>query len=377
MKIGLDITCTSGNRTGVGTYAANLVKSLLLGFPQDDFTLYAYSRFVDIHGLSDLTALRTDASLHVMRRSQTISAIRWNTLKLDPIEYQIGDVDLVHGLFHLVPKTRQAKKIVTIYDLTPFLFPETGRLISNLYHRYLIRSSVNLADAIITISATVKNELNRILNVPKEKIHVAYPGVDEPSWEDSKHGNEFLPSHGIHKPYVIFVGTIQPRKGIKTLLEAYSILRKNMSQSVQMVIVGSIGWKSKSIQETILRLQNTEELVHLSGKDTHTVRQLIRHAKILVMSSLYEGFGIPIIEAMNSGCPVIASDIPVFREIVQGAAILFPVENPTTLAETICSLLNDSQSVDRLRTRGYAVAKKYSWECCAHQVHSVYERVLS
>lgn len=377
IKIGLDITCTSGNRTGIGIYAANLVKALLQGYPQDHFELYAYSRLVKISGLEDLTTLRPHSSVRIMRRSQIASAVRWNVLKTDPIENTIGNVDVVHGLFHLVPRTRQAKRLVTIYDLAPFLFPETGRRISNLLHRYLIRSCVKSTDVVFTISHAVKNEVSRFFDVPLKKIHVAYPGVEDIAYEDYTFKNEFLDSLGIFKPYIIFVSTIQPRKGIKTLLDAYTKLRRVHSLHIQLVVLGNIGWESKAVVETMFRLQQNDELVHLVGKDDWTKLQLIHNAQALVMPSLYEGFGIPIAEAMNAGCPVIASDIPVFREIAQDAALFFPVGDSSALAEQLCNLLEDKLLEDRLCTKGRTLAKQYSVANCACQVHSVYQQVIS
>ena len=216
------------------------------------------------------------------------------------------------------------------------------------------------------------------MGVAEEMIHVAYPGFDPGVWWPLADGESRAGLHefGITKPYIIFIGTIQPRKGITTLIKGYELARKKLDSEIQLVVLGNMGWKYKEIELVLRRAIDQNELVFYNGADDKKVASLLRGASSLVMPSIYEGFGLPVLEAMASGCAVIASDIPVFREILGDVGVFFNVGNHEELCEQICTVFRDDVLQQEMRRKGLIRADDFSWEKCVKTTWSVYESIV-
>jgi glycosyltransferase involved in cell wall biosynthesis len=247
--------------------------------------------------------------------------------------------------------------VVTIHDLVPVLFPETMTPWSRVYTRATFKRVVNAADMIVTPSADTANDVSRHLGVREDRIRVVWNGVDPFFFTKPAEPR-------VAKPYFLFVGTQEPRKNLHRLVEAVGLLRKRGWEQ-RLVVAGAGAWGDVRLDSPFV-----ERIGRVSDTDLHS---LYAHADCLVLPSLHEGFGLPAIEAMAAGTPVVAAAKDALPEVVGNAGILVDPYDSTAIANAIEAALGRR---DQLRAAGLARAAQFSWEKAAESMVSVYRELI-
>jgi glycosyltransferase involved in cell wall biosynthesis len=266
---------------------------------------------------------------------------------------------------------------MTVYDLSFLVHPEFHRE-ENVRHALQgTRETIARADAIITISCATRQELIDRLNVPADRIVVTQlaAGSQYVRVEDSRRKMQVREKYRLPSDFILCVGSIEPRKNIARLLQAYARLISARQKGVQLVIAGGTGWLNTEIYLTVRRL-GLETQVHFIGyveeNDLPVVYSL---ATIFVYPSLYEGFGLPVLEAMQCGVPVLTSNVSSLPEVAGNATLLVTPTEVEDIAYGLRRLLEDADLRSELRTRGYQRAQEFSWERCARETLAVYKNV--
>lgn len=249
--------------------------------------------------------------------------------------------------------------VVTIHDLVPILFPETMTKWSRWYGRTSLDHVLKAADLLITPSQDTADDLHRLMNVAYERIRVIWNGVDDMFYE---RGATRPP---VSFPYVLFVGTLEPRKNLYRLRDAMSLLR-DRGRRERLVVVGGSGWGGVKVDD-----ERVEYMGRLADSE---VKSLYEHARCLVLPSLHEGFGLPAIEAMAAGSPVVAAARGALPEVTGGAAVLVDPERPEDIAHGIEEAIDDR---DRLIEKGRARASAFRWATSADATMKVYRELAS
>ena len=260
--------------------------------------------------------------------------------------------------------------LITIYDLSFLRNPEwhPADRVRHLEKYFLKRLSQ--AEAIITISEFSKKEISNLLNVDPTKIHVTYPGVD-PSFSPEGKRMEGLPSR-----YTLFLGNLEPRKNLIGLLNAYRSLPRNLREKYPLVIAGANAWHTQEFKKAVDSFRERGKPI-LTGYVTQSkLPDLYRGASLFVFPSLYEGFGLPVLEAMATGIPVIASNSTSLPEVVADAGVLVNPLDVDAWKEEMLRLLEDEKARGRMSEKGLARAKLFSWEKCARETLTIYEKCL-
>jgi alpha-1,3-rhamnosyl/mannosyltransferase len=226
-------------------------------------------------------------------------------------------------------------------------------------------------EAIITISEFSKKEIMNLLNIDGTQIHVTPLGIDQ-SFHPGRNRFEGLPNQ-----YVLFLGNLEPRKNLVTLLAAYRSLPRNLRERFPFVIAGASGWHTNELKKAMRLFQRDEKPIFTGYIPQSLLPSLYRGASLFVYPSLYEGFGLPVLEAMASGVPVITSDSTSLPEVVGDAGVLVNPNDVDRLKGAMMELLEDEKARRELAEKGIARAKLFSWEKCARETIKVYEKVLS
>jgi len=271
--------------------------------------------------------------------------------------------------YALWPTIKSKKNVVTIHDLSFLKYPDVVEAKNLAYLQRIVPYAVKNADLILTVSESVKHELIEEYSVEGSRIHVTpIPPTESyfvPSNRDV-HTRYSIPT----KKYILFASTIEPRKNLGALLDAYGLLPKDLRDTYSLVIAGGVGWNSEDIQNKLASMRKKHKNIVQTGYyDQADAAALYQQASVFVMPSFYEGFGMPLLEAMAGGTPTIASDIPVLREVGGDASIYFPPDNPGTLASHLTQIMTDSRLSKTQVRLGDANVKRYSWDIVAKELY--------
>ncbi len=260
---------------------------------------------------------------------------------------------------------------MTIFDLSPILYPQFFTRLTRAYIK-LFPLILKNTDQIITISDHSKNDIARIFLIPKDRITITYLGVDEKFKviEDKKSLDRIIKKYNLPKKFILFVGTIEPRKNLPVLVKAFNKIKN--SRNLKLVIAGEKGWKYEDLFKTIDKLKLENKIIFTGFVDEDDLPLLYNLAEVFVYPSSYEGFGLPVLEAMGSGCPVITSKVSSLPEICGGAAILVNLNNKEELVDSIKNVIINKQFRSNLRKKSLEQAKRFSWKNCARETLRIY-----
>ncbi|MBN1122907.1 MAG: glycosyltransferase family 4 protein [Anaerolineae bacterium] len=353
---------------GIHGYQANLLRSLPQVAPEFDFTAFVGAGNPAAH---DRLAVRR-ASLPTQN---PLMRIAWEQIAA-PIVLSRLKPDLMHGLAFANPLLWSGPSVLTIHDLSFIRYP--GRLSGErrCYLTWVTRASAHKAKRVIAVSESVKSEIVELLGVPADRIDVTLEGV-LPDFTPQPHEEveAFRAEYDLPERFILFLGTIEPRKNLDTLLRAYH--RIGQRGEVKLVLAGGKGWQSEPIFALIEALDLTDDVV-ISGFMPEAVLPLLYSAaELFVYPSLYEGFGLPVAEAMACGTPVAVSDSTSLPEVVGEEGILLPPTDIDAWIEALDQLLNDKSTRDDLSERGLKRARLFTWNRTAHQTVKTYRRVLN
>lgn len=270
---------------------------------------------------------------------------------------------------HIVPPVHPAKTTVVIHGVEYEVCPEAYSPYERWSMRRGIRNSCRWARSVLCVSNNTKRDVMRLYNVPREKIRVAYEGVNPAPSEDDRVTSDVLSAFDLRKrDYVIFVGRIEQRKNISNILKAYEIMRAHFLLPQKLVLVGKAGYGYERIHEEIVAHPFASDIV-LTGFATPAQKwSLLRHAAVCVFPTLYEGFGLPVLEAQQVGVPVVTSATSSLSEIAGQSALLVNPTHVAQIAECVHTLITDMDVRREMITRGYANVQRFTWTRHAHLV---------
>ena len=289
-----------------------------------------------------------------------------------------ADVQVFWGPNYRGVFSKKFKTVITIHDMAHIHYPDyTGKHNYHFFTRYLKEHSRE-STRILCPSNVTKSDIVNYLEIPEEKVRVIYWGVDSHfrPVEDEVVVNRVKNRYGLIGDFILFVGTIQPRKNIEGLLEAFWILNEKKDFSHKLIIAGCKGWKYSEIFNRIEAYGLKEKVKWLGYVDYEDLPGLYSLADVLVLPSYYEGFGFPILEAMACGTPVVTSNVSSMPEVAGDAAILVDPNSPEMIAESIRQVLMDSELNQKLRETGLMRAKEFTWEKSADEIMAVFDEVV-
>jgi|SRR3990167_8057546 len=281
-------------------------------------------------------------------------------------------LDVFFSPTHYLPFYTGMPSVVSILDVSYLhfsgLFKKKDLYQLKLWGGYSLRK----AKKIITISKSSKNDIIKAYNVSEDKIEVVYPGIKQVSSIMNKvlSMEELKKKFGVEKDYILFVGTLQPRKNIENLIEALTIVK---NKNLKLAIVGKKGWMYKDILNAPRKYEVSDRVKFLDNVNDEDLPSFYKNAACFVLPSLYEGFGLPILEAMQYGCPVLASNVSSLPEAGGDAAIYFDPQNSEDIAEKIDKVTSDEKLRTEMIQKGYEQVKKFSWEKTARETLKVLE----
>jgi alpha-1,3-rhamnosyl/mannosyltransferase len=291
------------------------------------------------------------------------------------VESFLGAVDVFHSVNAVALPQRRGRRVVTIHDLTCLLFPAFHPWSRRALFRLGVRRAARLADAIIVPSDGTRRDLVARLGVPGAKIHVV-PEAPDPQFTPPAAASSavVLGRYGLaDRDYFLCVGNVEPRKNVRRLIEAYDLMRAGTRRGAPLVIAGGAGWKNRAIHRAAAASPFASD-IRLVGYAADTdLPALMGGALAFVYPSLYEGFGLPVLEAMACGAPVITSDRSSLPEVAGEAALLVDPEDTADLAGAMGRIAGDASLREDLRDRGKKQAKRFSWDETARLTTRVYE----
>jgi glycosyltransferase involved in cell wall biosynthesis len=282
--------------------------------------------------------------------------------------------DVLLSLTHYAPRFTTIPTIVSVMDVSYLNFPDTFKKRDLLKLTKWTEYSVKRAKKIITISKSSKNDIIKHYKVPEEKTKVVYLGLKKLNMDSSQ---KDLASFGVHKKFILFVGTLQPRKNISRLIEAFSLLPQKLKAEYQLVVIGKKGWLYEEILKAPEKFRVSNDVLFLDYVKDNDLPEFYKKAQVFVLPSLYEGFGLPVLEAMRYGCPVAVSNVSSLPEAGGEAALYFDPESTTDIKNTIEKILTDSKLREKMREKGREQFKKFTWEKAAKEVLEVVESLKS
>jgi glycosyltransferase involved in cell wall biosynthesis len=353
---------------GIGTYIRELVPSLLAADPGLDVTLF-HSNFTGAPNVGDAMA-----SLPVERLPGSIRRLYpgWNLIGRPALPPSLAGLDILHAPSPaaIPPPGPRQRLVVTVHDLAfrvfPSLFPAPWRLL----FRAGTRRAVRRADAIITVSESTANDLVRYAHADPSRIHVVPLAASIPATTVDE--DETLERMKIPRPYLLFVGTLEPRKNLVRLVRAYRRAVARAGLPHRLVLAGPLGWRARPLLREIA-VEGPGEILLTGKRSPDELDALYRAAAAFAYPSLYEGFGLPVLEAMARGLPCVVSTASSLPEVAGDAALVVPPRSVSGLAGAIERVLTDEAEAARLSAAGRARADQFSWEQTARMTLKVYE----
>lgn len=295
----------------------------------------------------------------------------WTIFGLSKSLIKEKNLDLFFSPTHYAPLFVKCPQVISILDVSykhfSEMFPKKDLLKLALWGRL----SINKARKIVTISESSKNDIINEYKVKPNKVSVVPLGIRDVN-VSKMNKNEFIEKYNLKNPYVLFVGTLQPRKNIIKLVEAFS---KIDNKYLDLVIVGRRGWDFEKILNSPKEFGVSNRVKFLENVTNEDLPLFYKHAEIFVLPSLYEGFGLPILEAMQYGCPVITSSVSSLPEAGGDAALYFDPNDANEIAEKIEKVINNSKLKEEMVKKGHEQVKKFSWEKSANEVLEVFEEI--
>jgi glycosyltransferase involved in cell wall biosynthesis len=367
MKIGIDARLLTEQVTGIGRYTYEMCKGLVRLNP--DLSLYTPSPVSD-----QINRAIAPAKIKSGQAYGRIRRMVWSQTQLPQWALTDG-IDVFWGATHRIPQNLDARiaRVVTIHDLVWKEAGDTMRPLSRLMESLLMPRAIKSADLIMADSISTAEGLVKLYPEAKEKVRIVYLGAGK--LPDPGCTKDLL-SLGIDMPYFLFVGTLEPRKNLERLLEAYAFLPKLLRDRCVCVIAGGRGWGGVDVHQLLesLNIQShVRVLGYVSDEDLST---LYKHARFLAMPSLYEGFGLPLLEAMTFGTPVLTSNCSSMPEVASKAGCFIDPESVDSIRMGLDKLINSDDYVVELASQAIHVANRFSWERASNEAMTVFKEAI-
>lgn len=373
MRILVDATVFSRLNTGIARYERELFNALLKIDKSNQYTFFDFRALKNkLTRPSNPFAGNSFKTVSVVPREIYYRALQKRLAP--PIDALLGmkaDIALFPNYF-LFPLVSTKKSVVFIYDLSFLHFPEYAHKKAQKLLSAQVPIAALKATHIITISNYIKSEIVEQFKVPAQKVSVIYPAVDKaifyrrPASQVAATRNKF----GLNKPYILFIGTLEPRKNIEGLLKAYALLPAPLKNKYLLAIAGGKGWQDEKLNRSLSHFPKSS--LKLIDKPTdEDLASLYSGAATFVFPSHYEGFGMPPLEAMACGAPVIASNNSSLPEVTGSAALLINSSNPEEITKALAKILIDANRQKELIRLGYQQVDKFSWQAGAETLYDI------
>ncbi len=366
MRIGVDARLVYYHQAGIGQYILRLMQALAQINRDDEFILFKSRK--------DKTQIVQQSNFKI-QKLYTPSHHRVEAWAIS-VELAPYRLDVLHSPDFIPPALLRCPSVITVHDLAFLKYPQLLTRASARYYGQ-VEIAASRADHIIAVSQSTKRDTVQLLGVPEEKITVIYEAA-HPLFTPIANTDALARTrakYNLPQDYALFVSTIEPRKNLPTLLRAFADLRKRYKEPVTLAIAGNRGWLVEEVDAVVEELNLGDAVRFLGGIPNEELVYLYNAAKVFVMPSIYEGFGLPPLEAMACGTPVIASNVSSLPEVVGDAALLFDPESAEELCVAMQRVLTDEPLRREMRAKGLKRAQVFSWERAARETMEVYRKV--
>jgi glycosyltransferase involved in cell wall biosynthesis len=356
---------------GIGTYIRNLLRHLARMDRDTEYVLICREKDRQVApSLGENFRSVVDGSRPYSAREQ---------LSL-PLALSREHVDLFHAPHYVLPPLARCRSVVTIHDCIHLRFPQyLPHRLALGYARASIWLATRMSNRILTVSEASKRDILQFFDVPPEKITVIYNGIDDRFWTEPSDDEvvRVRERYQLDGDFVLYAGNVKPHKNLERLIDAFHMVRQRGLDHLKLVVIGDEISKYAELRRAVHRYNLHKYVRFLGYLPDETLAVLYRLAGVFVFPSLYEGFGLPPLEAMASGAPVVTSNVSSLPEVVGDAAVLVDPYDPASIADGIARVLTEPGLRSELRDAGFARAAEFSWERSVRQIRTIYGEVAS
>jgi glycosyltransferase involved in cell wall biosynthesis len=357
---------------GIGTHIRNLIRSLARIDTENRYTLIADERV-----MPELTGLGANFQLILYNRSDRELA---SNATFPAFLRRLG-ANLYHIPLNSVPYWMPRPYVVTLHDMSSVLFPQTRSLRSAL-HEIRFRRGLQRAEWVLAVSGSTKRDVETVLGIPGDKVRLV-PNAPDPMFLEAARGLDpataraVLDRYQVHYPFVLYAGTIRQQKNVPRLVEAFAVLKQELVDyeeyaNLRLIVIGDEISRYPQVRRAVQQSRVEQSVRFLGFVPLDVLRVFYKSAAVFAFPSLYEGFGLPPLEAMACGTPVVTSNVSSLPEVVADAAVTVNPENVFDIARGLKDVLTDAALRERLIARGYEQLEQFSWERTARQVLEIY-----
>ena len=378
MTIGIDISALTIKRTGVGNYSLSVLESLLSLDEKNKYVLFAFvfsgESLIKVNSLVKFP----NVTVKIYRMHRGLLRRLWHFIPFISADFFYKGIDFLHlsDIFYL--PTRRIPTLATIYDVTPSLFPHYHYARNIEFHKRRNKFVAQNSKLVITLSQNSKKDINNVLGIPTSKIRVISGGISDKYYpiENRTIVQKVLKKYDLKDgEYFLFIGTIEPRKNIEGFLEAYAKIRNQLKSPFKVVIIGEKAWGWENIQKNIARLNLKKDVLVTGYISDDDLVDIINGAKLFIYPSFYEGFGLPVLEAMACGIPVIGSNTSSLPELIGDSGFMVDPNDHNKLASYMLQITYDAKLYAKLSKKSLERAKLFSWKSSAQKTLKVYEEM--
>ena len=372
MRIGIDATALPPQPVGAGNYIIQLIRAFAALEGENQFVIFASERGQYLINLPNKPNLEWKL---IGDRHPGLRLI-WEQTYFSRLIRE-ANVDLLHSLHYTRPLRLFCPSIVTFHDMTFFLYPELHTRTKRIFFPQAIKSSSRRADFVITVSESTRQDAIRLLGLSPDRVITIQHGVDRSfrPLNTIEFGKRVAYKYRLPSKFILYVGLIEPRKNLPLLINAYKKLVDNGTDH-NLVLVGRFGWMFDELLQQIEKLSLTDKVILTGYVEQEDLPMVYNLCDLFVYPTLYEGFGLPALEAMACGIPVITTDVSSLPEIVGEAGLLVPPDDVEALFQGINNVLNDEDLRLNMARRGTEQAAKFSWDRAARSTLEVYRQAI-
>jgi glycosyltransferase involved in cell wall biosynthesis len=383
MKIGIDIRClTDGKRTGVEEYTINLLENLFELDKKNQYLLFINS-YHKSHFDERIFAHFKNVQVKTFHWPNKLLNFCFWYLRWPHVDKMLGGVDLFFmPNINFVALSPKAKLILTIHDLSWEIFPETFSLKRRIWHSFINpRKLCEKAEKIIAVSDSSRADIVSHFKIAPEKVRRIYNGIANEIEQLDRNDPKLIEvKERYHLPFnfIFYLGTVEPRKNIPAIVKAFDQLKELNNPQLskyKLVIAGGMGWKIKSILDEMRNAKHTKDIIFTSCITNEDKAAVYTLAALFVYPSFFEGFGIPVLEALRCGVPVVTSNCSALPEVVDKAAIMIDPDKPEELFLAMKEILLDRELLAKMQSNGPRQAIRFNWRTSAREVLEIFQEV--
>jgi glycosyltransferase involved in cell wall biosynthesis len=372
MRVALDVSYIQKKRAGIGRYTIGLLDAILDADSDNEYLLFGWSFSLESQKITSYA--RPNVHFRIARIPGALRRYYWTRLTHPRLSSLVGRFDVFHSADPLLPPLDEEPALITVYDLASRHFPGMFEKYVLSLEKYVHRT-IHRADAIIVPSEFTKTDLLKAGDVDEGKIHVIPPPVGAPKPGSAESDREVLRRHSLEAPFILTVGTIEPRKNHLNLIRAFEQAGRR-EKDFHLVIAGKLGWHYSEALEAMRSSPLGDRIHYLEYVSEGDLEVLYRSARCVVYPSFFEGGGLPVLEAMAAGTPVVTSDSSAMKEVGEGASLLVNPSDPDDIAAGFLKVLRDSALARDLVRKGRERAGKFSASASAQKLLALYRSLV-